>query len=301
MRLIYLYILIIFVSNLVGVIYVTTGLDNLAELYRPLLWFISLLIGFYISSNEKEILSLFKLVISVTIFSAIIAYLEKFLVTQLYFLYSGGAHYQSNRATGICQDFGDYCLLQTIGCFSSYYIYRVTSDKKYLLIIFFLASSVLLSTSKAGLGLLLIALIFIFKDFINNGKVNIISKLFILLAVLFLSIYAYQYIVNNDKMYNEILDVLNFDIDLPSIYYRLEDLNIVIEKFNNSNIISNLFGIGTNKGDPKSYIEVASLSIIYKTGILGFIFYYSIYLYVIVIFYKKIELNYYPLLFYLLF
>jgi hypothetical protein len=293
--LIFLYVASIISGNFSSAVSGSFSPKDLTDLYRPVLWITSIFIGVYLSYYGMD--KVFKLIQVISICSFFIALFQKLGIDILYKIYSGGNHIISNRTTGIAQDFADYSLIQMTGACIFFHYYRTTGKVKNILMGFLLSFSVLLSTSKAGIALMLGIIIFFFASILLRKNISSFYRLLLLIFIIICVFGGYKFISTNEKFGTEVYLLLMFDENLPSINERQNDYNFVINKIFEQGISLNTFiGFGGTSNIADSYIEVAWLTILYRTGIIGLIIYYSLFLFMLFQFLKKKSFEYFAIL-----
>lgn len=286
------YLCSIIIGSLNGFLLGFSDISSFTDLYRPLLWSSSLILGIGLASivKEERMLSFFKVIAIISLFVAI---LQKIGVDFFYDLYSGPGHIISNRATGICQDFADYSFLQVFGATLFFIDFNKNNQIKSLLWGFLLCFSVILSTSKAGLGLMAgMILVMTIQLFFSKKTSNAFRWLIVSFFILILGI-GYLYIMSNESFFRELTLLLAYDSEaLPSISERQIDFEFVKSMIWEYISLDSFIGFGSSSLLSGTYIEVAWLSIIFRTGFVGFFFYYAFFLFLIINLYKNKEYRY---------
>jgi hypothetical protein len=290
--LICLYIINIFLGNFNGLVLGLFSLKDLTDLYRPILWLTSVFLGVYLSCYDKY--KLFKLIQFLSIFSLIIALFQKMGIDIFYKIYSGGQHIISNRATGIAQDFADYSLIQMIGACVFFHFYKEDGKIKNIFLGLILSLSVLLSTSKAGMALMFGITTFFFASIFFHKRTTFFFRFILIMFLSISAFWGYKLIKIDDKFNTELTFLLRFDENLPSIYERQRDYNFVInEIFEQDCSLTTFWGFGGTSRASDSYIEVAWLTVLYRTGIIGLIIYYLLFFLIFSFLYKQNSSKYF--------
>ena len=289
-----LYSVCIIIGNINGMMLGFFSLRDLGDLYRPALWIISIYLGAYLAMYDKD--KLFKLIQIVSVFSLFVAVFQKMGFNFLYHLYAGGHHIVSNRTTGIAQDFADYSFIQALGASVFFYKFRENRKSFDLLMVFILCFSVLLSTSKAGLALIGGMLIYFASSLFVDKKVSLGYKLLIIISFVACIIVGYRYVAGNESFYREVTMLLVRDESLPSISERQDNHRFVNYMIFENISIGTLIGYGGSSLIDDAYIEVAVLTVLYRTGLLGLVVYYLIFTAVLFRLYKEKELRVFMIL-----
>ena len=120
-----------------------------------------------------------------------------------------------------------------------------------------------------------------------SRKISAVLKTSLVIVCVLALTAGYFYVMSNEGFSRELAILIARDSSAsPSLSARQKDFNFVCDKIFNTLSIGTFVGFGASSL-AEAYIEVASLSVLFRTGLLGFIVYYSIFPVVFHVLYKK--------------
>ncbi len=277
-----LFLLSIFTSLLLASTAQDIILQDFFDLYRPMVIIISLLFGVAIANRGINYYNIGSFIICLGVIASIVAFLEKIGFDIFYYLYSNENFAKDNRVSSIYYDFAEFGVMQLLATSFSLERYLKTKNKRYILYIFIFIISVILSTSKAAI---LLFILFFCLYFLFNAKKIILklkNTLYFLILIVIFTLFIFIYFNYGDKtVITGFNAIFNFNIGHPSVGNRIEQINIVVSSIINNFNLNTLFGYSSFRGSESSYIEVTFFLFLFRFGIIGIMFYYGLFLFIV--------------------
>ena len=268
-------ILFLFFLNALLTYYINSHFYNLIfrdffEFYRFAHIAISILFGLYLSKYVS--IFIFKRILAFLLVThSIIGVLQACVGSDFVFLYKlfcSNNLLAQNRSGGVCYNHIEYSLYIYI----ILYFLIILSKRKSLFTSILVCLFLFLSCLSFSKSTFLVMFTFLLMNFVL--KLNILVIIFCISSMLLLSCTPYF-----ENFYKGLLDIGNLtNTTNRSFTNRLEDLNIVLDIIRSYDYRS-LIGSSPLRSYDYSYIEITFLSVFFRFGLLGILFYYSIILF----------------------
>lgn len=258
------------------------------ELHKPMLFILTVVFSFYVFNINH--FSVEKLLLKAFIVISILAFIQLLHYDQFSALYTGVNVVASDRLT---IPFGNpYDLAFILLFFIFYFLMKAIYNKSFkFLFLSILALYFLVSTGSRSVSLsFLIVFLLVFPFFVLKLKIRKKTKsmvLFIYLFAIVLSIINIEtFIKKNEFISGQYVQFVESGDIGQSASERLDQFYFALDKSGKS-FLTPLIGNGPSKKEME-HVESAYTYIYYRYGIIGFILYIFVYIYILISLYKLI-------------
>ncbi len=258
------------------------------ELHKPVLYMLTVVFSFYVFNLNNSLIE--KLLLKAFIVISILGFIQLLHYDQFSALYTGLNVVASNRLT---IPFGNpYDLAFVLLFFVFYFLMKIVYNKSFkFLFLAILALYLLISTGSRSVSLsFLMVFILVYPFFIlrlNIKKKTKRAVLLIYLSTIGLFIVNIEvFIKENPFISGQYVQFVESGSIGDSATVRLDQFIFAFDKSNES-FLTPLIGNGPSKNEME-HVESAYTYIYYRYGIIGFILYMFVYIYVLISLYKLI-------------